>query len=157
MSDKVLERKTFQEGDVLFKEGDDGTHAIIIQSGEVEILVNADQDGQVLLATVGAGGIIGEMALLDQNNRMATARATTGGSSIIVTNQVFNVKLQKADPFIRGLLLILADRARKLAPNQTYSEETSDQETPVDLEATSSQETPVDLEATSSSESEGDA
>jgi len=140
MSDKVLERKTFQEGDVLFKEGDDGTHALIIQSGEVEIVVNADQDEQVVLATVGAGGIIGEMALLEQNNRMATARAITGGSSIIVSNQVFNIKLQKADPFIRGLLLILADRARKLSPNAAYSEETSDPETIVDPEVSPSAE-----------------
>jgi CRP/FNR family transcriptional regulator, cyclic AMP receptor protein len=140
MSDKVLERKTFQEGDVLFKEGDDGTHALIIQSGEVEIVVNADQDEQVVLAIVGAGGIIGEMALLEQNNRMATARAITGGSSIIVSNQVFNIKLQKADPFIRGLLLILADRARKLSPNAAYSEETSDPETIVDPEVSPSAE-----------------
>ena len=144
MSDKVLERKTFQEGDVLFKEGDDGTHALIVQSGEVEIVINADQDEEVVLATVGAGGIIGEMALLDQSNRMATARATTGGSSIIVSNQIFNAKLQKADPFIRGLLLILADRARKLSPNQAYSEESSDQETPVDPEATPSSESEGD-------------
>ena len=140
MSDKVLERKTFQEGDVLFKEGDDGTHALIVQSGEVEIVINADQDEEVVLATVGAGGIIGEMALLDQNNRMATARASTGGSSIIVTSQVFNLKLQKTDPFIRGLLLILADRARKLSPNQAFSEESSDQEPPIDPEAAPSPE-----------------
>ena len=144
MSDKVLERKTFQEGDVLFKEGDDGSHAIIIQSGELEIVVNADQDDQVILATVGAGGIVGEMALLDQSNRMATARATKGGSSIIVSKQVFNVKLQKADPFIRGLLLILADRARKLSPSDAYSEVSSDPETTIDSEATPSPESEAD-------------
>ena len=90
MSDKVLERKTFQEGDVLFKEGDDGSHALIIQTGEVQILLNADKDDETILANVGPGGIIGEMALLDQRNRMATARANTGGAAIIVSNQVFN-------------------------------------------------------------------
>lgn len=125
MSDKVLERKTFQEGDVLFKEGDDGSHALIIQTGEVQIVIMADQDDEKILATVGPGGIIGEMALLDQSKRMATARAITGGAAIIVSNQVFNIKMQKADPFIRGLLLILADRARQLTPNQSYTEESS--------------------------------
>jgi len=128
MSDKVLERKTFQEGDLLFKEGDEPTHALIVQTGEVQILLNADQDDQVLLATVGAGGIIGEMALLDTSNRMATARATTGGAAIIVTKQVFDIKMQKTDPFIRGLLLILADRARQLSAKQSYSDVSSDQE-----------------------------
>jgi len=147
MSDKVLERKTFQEGDVLFKEGDEGSHALIVQSGEVEIIVNADKDEQVVLATVGAGGIIGEMALLDQSKRMATARAITGGSSIIVSSQVFNIKLQKTDPFIRGLLLILADRARKLSPNESYTEETLDSETTINSESTPSPESKADADA----------
>ena len=132
MSDKVLERKTFQEGDLLFKEGDEPTHALIIQTGEVQILLNADQDDQVILATVGAGGIIGEMALLDTTNRMATARATTGGAAIIVTKQVFDIKMQKTDPFIRGLLLILADRARQLSVKQSYSDVSSETESVTD-------------------------
>ena len=144
MSDKVLERKTFQVGDVLFREGDEGTHALIIQSGEVEIVVNADQDEQAVLATIGPGGILGEMALLDQSSRMATARATTGGSSIVVSNQVFNVKLQKADPFIRGLLLILADRVRKLPPNVAYSEESLGSETTTESETMPSPESEAD-------------
>ena len=135
MSDKVLERKTFQEGDLLFKEGDEPTHALIIQTGEVQILLNADQDDQALLATVGAGGIIGEMALLDTSNRMATARATTGGAAIIVTKQVFDIKMQKTDPFIRGLLLILADRARQLSAKQSYSDVPSDPQAASDTES----------------------
>ena len=135
MSDKVLERKTFQEGDLLFKEGDEPTHALIIQTGEVQILLNADQDDQVILATVGAGGIIGEMALLDTTNRMATARATTGGAAIIVTKQVFDIKMQKTDPFIRGLLLILADRARQLSVKQSYSDVSSETESVTDSQA----------------------
>ena len=135
MSDKVLERKTFQEGDLLFKEGDEPTHALIVQTGEVEILLNADQDDQVILATVGAGGIIGEMALLDTSNRMATARAKTGGAAIIVTKQVFDIKMQKTDPFVRGLLLILADRARQLSATQSYSDTSSDPQAATDSES----------------------
>jgi CRP-like cAMP-binding protein len=135
MSDKVLERKTFQEGDLLFKEGDEPTHALIIQTGEVQILLNADQDDQVILATVGPGGIIGEMALLDTTTRMATARATTGGAAIIVTKQVFDIKMQKTDPFVRGLLLILADRARQLTAKQSYSDVSSETESVTDSQA----------------------
>ena len=123
MSDKVLERKTFQAGDTLFKQGDDGSHALIIQSGEVEIILAADEDDEAVLATIGPGGIIGEMALLDQSHRMATARASLGGAAIIVSRQVFSIKMQKADPFIRGLLLILADRVRLLSENQLNDSE----------------------------------
>ncbi|MBH89474.1 MAG: cAMP-binding protein [Magnetovibrio sp.] len=126
MSDKVLERKTFQEGDLLFKEGDEPTHALIIQTGEVQILLNAEKDDEVTLATIGPGGIIGEMALLDSSNRMATARAKSGGAAIIVTKQVFDMKMQKTDPFVRGLLLILADRSRQLSAKQSYSNDSSE-------------------------------
>jgi CRP-like cAMP-binding protein len=118
MSDKVLERQTFQAGDTLFKEGDDGTHAFIIQSGEVEIIKSMGEDDEAILATVGPGGIIGEMALLDQANRMATVRASVGGTAIVISSQVFGIKMLKTDPFIRGLLLILADRVRLLSENQ---------------------------------------
>ena len=115
MSDRVLERKTFQNGEKLFKEGEDGNLAFVLQSGEVEIVKNADLDNEIILATVGQGGIIGEMALLDNSNRMATARAKSGGAAIVITRQMFDAKMKKADPFLRGLLNILADHVRRMS------------------------------------------
>jgi len=120
MSDKVLERKTFQAGDKLFKEGDEGNQAFVLQSGEVEIVKNAGADNEIILATVGQGGFIGEMALLDNanTNRMATARASVGGAAIVISRQMFEAKLKKADPFVRGLLNILADHVRRLSKSK---------------------------------------
>jgi len=115
MSDRVLERKTFQIGEKLFKEGEDGNLAFVLQSGEVEIVKNAGLDNEIILATVGQGGIIGEMALLDNSNRMATARAKSGGAAIVITRQMFDAKMKKADPFLRGLLNILADHVRRMS------------------------------------------
>lgn len=115
MSDKVLERKTFQAGDKIFKEGEDGNLAFVIQSGEIEIVKNAGEENEVVLATVGQGGIIGEMALLDNSNRMATARASVGGAAIVISRQMFEAKMKKADPFLRGLLNILADHVRRMS------------------------------------------
>ena len=59
----------------------------------------------------------------------------TGGAAIIVTNQVFDIKMQKTDPFIRGLLLILADRARQLTAKQSYSDVSSETESVTDSQA----------------------
>jgi len=117
MQDRVLERKVFQPGDKLFKEGEDGNLAFVLQSGEIEIVKNAGGENEKVLATVGTGGIIGEMALLDTNMniRMATARASEGGVAIIITRQMFEKKMQKADPFIRGLMNILADHVRRMS------------------------------------------
>ena len=111
--DRVLERKSFQPGDKIFKEGEEGNLAFVIQDGEIQIVKN-----DTVLATVGKGGIFGEMALLDSSVRMATARATKGGTAIVITRQMFDAKMNKADPFIRGLLNILADHVRRMGKQQ---------------------------------------
>jgi len=118
MSDRVLERKVFQPGDKIFKEGDDGNLAFVLQSGEVQIVKNAGEENELILATVGQGGIIGEMALLDNSNRMATARASQGGAAIVISRQMFEAKMKKADPFLRGLLNILADHVRRMSKDK---------------------------------------
>ena len=124
MNDKVLERKTYQSGDKLFKEGEEGNQAFVIEEGEVQIVQKTSVDQEVVLATVGEGGIIGEMALLDDSPRMATARATKGGRAIVISRQMFEAKMAKTDPFIRGLLNILADHLRKLSKAKTVVQET---------------------------------
>jgi CRP-like cAMP-binding protein len=118
MSDKVFERKTFQTGDKIFKEGDEGNLAFVLQSGEVQIVKNEGDDNEIIIATVGKGGIIGEMALIDNNNRMATARVSEGGAALIISRQMFEVKLNKADPFLRGLFKIFADHIRILSQDK---------------------------------------
>ena len=113
MTDTVLQRQSFQAGDRIFKEGDDGNLAYVVQSGEVEIFKVID-DKEVILGTVGQGGIFGEMALIDSQPRMAGARASKGSTIIIVTRAMFDQKMAKADPFIKGLLNILVDNIRTL-------------------------------------------
>ena len=114
MADDALERITFKPGDIIFSEGDKGYRAYIILEGEVDIVKEIDHKPTVV-ATVGKGGIIGEMALIDDSPRMASARGASDGLIIVVTADKFNAKLEKADPFIRGLLKILADHSRRLS------------------------------------------
>ncbi len=111
MSDRVLQRQTMKPGDFVFKEGEEGNLAYILQDGEVEIFKEIDGEERAL-GTVGPGAIFGEMALIDSKPRMASARAATGCTIICVTRAMFDAKLGKADPFIRGLLNILADGVR---------------------------------------------
>jgi len=119
--DTVLQRRTFEPGQKLFKQGEEGNNAFVLQSGEVDIVLNADSDNEVILATVGPGGIIGEMALMDDNPRGATARARSGGALIIVSRQMFEAKMKKADPFLRGLLNIMVDHVRRMTAEKSNS------------------------------------
>src|SRR5437868_11249839 len=67
-------RIDLQYGDVLFREGDAPTTAFLIESGTLRI--TADRDGTpLLLSDLGAGALVGEMAVLDDSPRSATATA----------------------------------------------------------------------------------
>jgi CRP/FNR family transcriptional regulator, cyclic AMP receptor protein len=111
MNTQVLDRKTFHEGQSVFEQGETGTSAYIIQDGEVQIVKNADNE-DTILGSIGKGGIFGEMALVDDQPRMARAEATMSTTVIVISREIFNQKLQKTDPFIRGLLNIFVDTIR---------------------------------------------
>ena len=113
MDQLILQRQKYGAGDLIFKEGDEGRLAYVVEEGEVEIFMIIDDHEQVL-GTVGKDGIFGEMALIDNQPRMANARATKTTTIICVTRQMFDEKLNRADPFIRGLLKILADNNRDI-------------------------------------------
>ena len=72
-----LFKKDYAEGEPLFEEGDIGRALFIIQTGSVE-LVKRGPDGRTqLLAAVGDGDFFGEMALIEELPRSASAIATT--------------------------------------------------------------------------------
>ena len=112
--EKILERKVYQMGEVIFKEGDEGSRAYVVQSGEVEISKMLDGT-RTVLGTIGKGGIFGEMALIDDAPRMASAVALDVTTVILVSRQMMEEKLSKADPFLRGLINIFANNLRRLA------------------------------------------
>ena len=72
----VADRKRYEPGEVLFKEGAMGDSLFIIESGQVDLTVKKE-GGELKLATLPAGAIMGEMTLINIETRSATARAVT--------------------------------------------------------------------------------
>ena len=107
---KVHDRKLFFAGQKIFSEGDAGDRAYLIQDGEIEIIKNG-----VPLAKLGKGALFGEMALIDNEPRMATAKAISDVTTVAISRDVFHDKLAKEDVFIRGLLNIFIRNIRQLA------------------------------------------
>lgn len=68
------EKETFRHGEIIFREGEDSDFAYIIESGSVEIFKRM-QKGTVLLSTLGPGEIFGEMGLISEQPRSASAAA----------------------------------------------------------------------------------
>jgi CRP/FNR family cyclic AMP-dependent transcriptional regulator len=110
----ILERLTFPAGEKIFAEGEQGDRAYIVESGAVEVY--GTKDGQkVVYGTIGKGGIFGEMALIDDKPRMATARTAQPSTIIVISRNMFQEKLAHTDPFIRGLLKIFAGNIRAMS------------------------------------------
>jgi CRP/FNR family cyclic AMP-dependent transcriptional regulator len=72
-----LEQAEFADGDVIFRQGDQGSSLFIIEDGAVEISYGEGR-GRITLATLFAGQYFGELSLFDGSPRSATATAARG-------------------------------------------------------------------------------
>ena len=110
-----VSRRRFERDHFIFREHESGDRAYIIAEGNVEILKES-ADGLVSLRVLNVGAMFGELALIDDSPRMASAKAINGPVELLEIDQkTFKKKLSDADPFTRGLINILADTARSLA------------------------------------------
>ncbi len=73
--ERLVHRRLFREGEVVFWEGEPGVGMYIVQRGEVGIYKEYGKRGQKELARLDAGDFFGEMALLEGDCRSATAVA----------------------------------------------------------------------------------
>lgn len=112
---RILDRKVLASGTIIFREGEEGDRAYLVQEGTVEILRTRPDGTTIVLGEVGRGGIFGEMALVDNKPRMAMARARTAVTLTVVTRDKFKEKLDAADPFVRALLKIFVNNIRQIS------------------------------------------
>ncbi len=113
-SSGILERIVYQAGESVFQEGDVGNRAYVVQERLIEILKESADGAGAVLGSIEKGGIFGEMALIDDQPRMATAKAAAMTTVIVINREMFRKKLAKSDPFVRGLLGILVKNIRNM-------------------------------------------
>lgn len=106
-----LDRKVFAAGEQIFKEGDAGDCAYLIEEGAVEILV-AEQEVQRRVSVIGKGEVFGEVALIDYQPRTATVSAIDETVLVPIPRKLVESLLEKSDPVLRFLLLVILERFR---------------------------------------------
>ncbi len=104
------ERLTFNPGDSLFKQGDDGDALYIIMEGEADVLIDTP-GGQITVATMGKNDFVGDIAVLCDVPRTATVTATSKLTTMRVTKDLF---FQLVTQFPQIAIEIMRELARRL-------------------------------------------
>lgn len=99
----MVARVKLVANETLFTEGDAPTTAFLIEQGEVAISTHRDQR-YVKLAHLGPGDLLGEMAVIDDSSRTATAVAVTDCVLLAIDKRQIAERLEQTDPIIRALL-----------------------------------------------------
>lgn len=106
--------RTYRQGETVFEEGAYGREMFVVHTGWVRISM-AGSDGERLLAVLGPGEIFGEMALVDDAPRSATATVEEKDTKLVVVDHPkFFYLITQQPAFALTLLQILARRIRDL-------------------------------------------
>jgi len=106
------------KGTILFKQGEKGDAAYIVNSGAIA-LYRESQGRKIPLATVRRGELFGEMAVIDNPPRMASAFTLEDSALMVIPVEVMVDKMKKADSFIRAMIHMLTNNLRHV--HDTYS------------------------------------
>jgi hypothetical protein len=106
-------KKICKPGEVIFREGDESTEAYWIISGRVEITIRSGNFG-LPVARVGGGEIIGEMGLIDNKPRSATATALALTELEVISECDFEKEVLQNTPRMKTYLGTLFERIRGL-------------------------------------------
>jgi len=101
----------YRTGDIIFAEGDAPLGAYLIESGRIEISTMQFGERRVL-GELGPGMLLGEMAVIDDSPRTATARALSDCQLTPIDSDQFAERLAAADPVVRALLMSQLTRYR---------------------------------------------
>lgn len=105
------QKVTIRANEIIFREGELGDCAYLVESGRVLVFLNKS-DREVPLKILGEGEVFGEMALIDSSPRSASCRATTDCRLVVVTKDQLLDRVHSADPIVRLLMKVLMERLR---------------------------------------------
>lgn len=111
MSDPLFARfgREYQPGDVLFREGESGEVMFVIQSGAVRITKDIAGEEKVL-AVLGAGEFVGEMAIFNNKPRNATATVLETTRCLVIEGRTLESMLARNTEIAVRLVKKLAKR-----------------------------------------------
>lgn len=99
------------KGTVIFRQNDPGDCAYIIERGEVDITISQGGD-RIVLGRLRQGEIFGEMAIMDQTRRSASAVAVEDCEFLLISREQLAKRIERTDPVLRLCLSVILKRFR---------------------------------------------
>jgi len=111
-SDKTS-RKRFKAGTPIFNEGAAGDEAYVVETGR--ILIHKEVNGvKVALGEIGPHGIFGEMALIDDHPRMASAEAAEDSVCLVIPKAALKAQINRTPDLVILVVETLLHDIRKM-------------------------------------------
>lgn len=111
-------KKQFKKGDIIFKDGQTGQSMFIILQGEVEITKMLG-DQKTVLASLEPGSVFGEMTIIDNQPRSATATATSDVVLLEISRELFRKRMEEVPKWLQAFFGIIVERLRIATKNQS--------------------------------------
>ncbi len=108
----VAQLRNYEGGEVIFREGDHGDEFFVVSAGKVEVVKAIDGEDEQVLDVYGRGDFFGEMALLEDRHRSATARAVDRSQLLAIPEDDFERQLQTHPAGLYALTKELSSRLR---------------------------------------------
>ena len=96
-------------GETIFQEYEMGSEMYVVLEGEVVLTI-----GGRVVETLGPGEPFGEMALIDQAPRVATATARIACKLAVIPERRFLFMVQTTPHFALDIMKVMADRLRRM-------------------------------------------
>ncbi len=106
--------RTYQRGQYLWYQGDEGARLIVVASGLVKVVISSEHGDEVVLATLGPGETLGELAMLDGSPRSASVVAVEPSTVVLLTRETVLDLMSRHPPVLDALLRSLGGLVRRL-------------------------------------------
>jgi CRP/FNR family cyclic AMP-dependent transcriptional regulator len=111
---KSCQERKYSAGSTIFSQDDTGVGLYILTGGTVRITqANSPDRAESVLGTEGPGGVLGEMALLDDLPRSATVTAVDDVTALILPIWDFRAAIHSYPDIAVKLLSVLSRRLRR--------------------------------------------
>jgi CRP-like cAMP-binding protein len=135
---RICSEKNFRKGEYITREGETGDEMYVITGGSVDVMLGESyRTVPRVVVSLGAGQIIGEMALLDQGPRSASVMATSEPTTVqVIQRQEFEDLCEQNTRIgylvMRNLAVDLSFklRHRNLGDRTTFGRDTSGEDAP---------------------------